>query len=287
MARVPLKYIPLHPTVRGVADREGSIYVYNYGTTTATTVFQDSTGATALTQPITYSATRPTDGWVEAGEYTIATSSSILKQDIDLQSGDGLAVSTAVNHHAPDQTLGVCTIPDGFYGCNTDQVTLTSGTVIFAKLPPIYRPIVADTFYTHVGATESASETDQRLGLYTSDGTTFTRVALTAASTTLLETDDVQVSGALTTNGTDAASYTLVPGVEYWAAILSVATTAGSVIGRGLNGIGVTTTTTETPTAATVPILAKTLAGQTALDATEAISGTTSSWIVPYIFIGV
>lgn len=277
MARSAIRNVVFPGRFEGEADRIGSFYVYQSGTTTEATVYQDATGTTALTQPIPFGYNRHINGFLEPGEY--AFSAGAAGQAFTTSVG---RAGNSVNHLLSDEAQ-LCTVPGGFYGCNTDTVTLTSGTVIFAKFPPLARPLTIAGLYTHTGATESATETDQRLGVYSSNGTTLTRVCLTAASTTLLETDDVQSGGNVTTDGTNATTVTLVPGVEYWGAILSVATTAGTVNGLDFEGIGVTTQTTETPTAAVMAAPAKTLAGQTALDATEAISGTTASFIVPYI----
>lgn len=277
MARAAIRNIVFPGRFQGEADRTGSFYVYATGTTTAATVYQDATGATTLTQPISFGYNRHINGFLEPGEYAFAPSASAPM--FTTQVG---AAYTPANHLLSE--TAVSTVPGGFWGCNTDTVSLTSGTVIFAKFPFIHRPITVAGLYTHVGATESGTETDQRLGLYSSDGTTLTRIGLTAASTTLLETDDVQVGGNFTTNGTDATTVTMVPGTEYWGAIISVATTPGTVIGLDLEGIGVTTQTTETPTVAVLATApARTLAAQTALDASEAISGTTASLIIPYI----
>lgn len=130
MARVPLKYLDLHPTVRGVADREGSIYIYQPGTTTEATVYNASTAGSAITQPITFSAVRFTHGWIEAGEYDVATSSSKLTQPVDLTAGDA--------------QLGTSPSDDGLSVYNvcpqecipSVSATTTSQTIKFVRIVP-------------------------------------------------------------------------------------------------------------------------------------------------------
>jgi hypothetical protein len=134
MARCALKNLVLHPMFRGVADREGSIYVYQPGTTTAATVYQDSTGATALTQPITFNSTKFLDGFVEAGEYTLATSSSRLTTAIEASAGDSGSASPQAVEPTQDPALSVSNMP--WYRINSVAATTTSQTLKLVRIVP-------------------------------------------------------------------------------------------------------------------------------------------------------
>lgn len=272
MARVPLNSVALPEPVLDEILSAGSAYVLAPNSSTESTVYADSSGTTALTQPIDHVRTG-LRGFVEPGSYKIERRGRYAT--VDLFGSE--SAPSSMNHHR-DYSLGYCTLAGGFYAANTDNLALTSGTVIFSRLEPVRHSFTFNNFVIHVGQTESATETDQRIGLYTSDGTTMTRVAITAASTTLLETDDIRVASPLASS----AEYTLVPGVTYWVAIISVATTAGTVVGLARTGIGAAT---ETAAATEFPTPAYTLGSQTALDATEAISGMTASWNVPLVYL--
>ncbi len=116
--------------------------------------------------------------------------------------------------------------------------------------------------------------TDVRVGIYTTDGTTLTRVAVSAlAASGVMDTANTRYEVPVV-----PATVILNPGQVYYVAYLSVATTAGSLQGW------VEATNIVSPVAADGPPPMYTLAGQTALDATEAISGLTASWdLVPHV----
>lgn len=174
-----------------------------------------------------------------------------------------------------DEDLGLHTLPMGFYGANSDNIALASGTVLFARLPPPPGVKTISHIHAHVGQTESATETDQSLGLYRKEGANLVRLGVSGASTTLFEVDDDPVNAEL---GTPVV---VGPSDELWAAVLSVATTAGTLVGFALTGVGAATTK---PATTSHPIRAYTLAAQTALDATEAISGMTAVGYIPWLF---
>jgi hypothetical protein len=134
MARCALKNLVLHPMFRGVADREGSIYVYQPGTTTQATVYQASTGSTALTQPISFYSTRFLDGFVEAGEYTLATSSSALTTAVEASAGDSGSASPQSINPTQDPALSVSNMP--WYGINSIAATTTSQTLKLVRIVP-------------------------------------------------------------------------------------------------------------------------------------------------------
>lgn len=188
---------------------------------------------------------------------------------------DRMLEAESQKDHLIQPALGLHSLPGGIYGANTDNLALVSGRVVFARLPSPPTAKVITHIEAHVGQTESATETDQRLGLYRTDGTNLIRLGQSAASTTLLETDDIAVSAALSTEVLVDPDWTL------WAAILSVASTAGTLVGFALAGIGAAT---EAPATTSHPIRAYTLGSQTALDATEAISGMTATSNIPWLF---
>lgn len=116
--------------------------------------------------------------------------------------------------------------------------------------------------------------TDVRVGIYTTDGTTLTRVAVSAlAASGVMDTANTRYEVALV-----PATVILNPGQVYYVAYLVVAGTPGNLEGW------VEATNVVSPVVADGPPPMYTLASQTALDATEAISGLTASWdLVPRV----
>ena len=117
--------------------------------------------------------------------------------------------------------------------------------------------------------------TKTTVGIYTTDGTTLTRVAQNTANLT---------SGLLDTNTTAyyqapaPATVTLYPGVVYYIGVLVDADTAGTLF--GLDRVA----NVPAATATYYPVPMYTLAGQTDLDATEAISGLTGVFdLIPLV----
>ena len=270
MARAPLSGVYLPGKLREAIRLTGTCYVYTAGTTTAATVYGAESGAGTLTPPVVLNpATDAIRGYVEAGYYDLSAAG--VTHRVQIGSNDRKL------SHLRNYSLGLSTLPDGYYSCNSDLVTLVSGTVIFAKLEPVLSTMSVDTISLIVGQTESGTETDQRVGIYSFDGTTFTRVGISGASTAMLETDDTLVPNTLA-----SGPFTLSPGTDYWAAIISVATTAGTLVGFAAPKIGAAT---PPPSILEHPVPAYTLASQTALDATEAVSGMTASFTIPYMFV--
>lgn len=267
MARQNLAHINFPRKWRRFANDAGSFTVKDSGGTAAP-VYASATGATEITGPYPFIYGGTPVGWLNPGRYTFTDSDGLFEWDYDVP---GESAESDLRHFS-DTSLGPRTIP--YHLCNSDLVTLTSGTVIFAKLEPVTTTTTVDTLTVVTGQTESATETDQRLGLYSSDGTTLTRIDQSAASTTLLDTDDTVVTAALAGGNTD-----LSPGTDYYVAILSVASTAGTLVGWTPVGIGAATPALA---ATHAPLNAYTLGSQTALDATEAISGATASAIIPF-----
>lgn len=112
--------------------------------------------------------------------------------------------------------------------------------------------------------------------LYTTDGTTLTRVDAGADTTSgLLDTNNTRYEYALT-----LGTVVLNPGQVYYVGIIVDASTPGTMQGY------VKPASIVTPTAEETPPPVYTLAAQTALDATEAISGLTAVWdLVPSVTI--
>ena len=113
-------------------------------------------------------------------------------------------------------------------------------------------------------------------GLYTTDGTTLTRVAATANTTSgLLDANNTRYDEALS-----PATTVLNPGQVYYVGILVDATTAGTTQGY------VEPASVVSKVAADGPPPMYTLAAQTSLPATQAISGLTAAWdLVPQVRI--
>jgi len=113
-------------------------------------------------------------------------------------------------------------------------------------------------------------------GLYTTDGTTLTRVAATANTTSgLLDANNTRYDEALV-----PATTVLNPGQVYYIGILVDATTPGTTQGY------VEAANIVSKVAADGPPPMYTLAAQTALPATQAISGLTAAWdLVPKVGI--
>ena len=113
-------------------------------------------------------------------------------------------------------------------------------------------------------------------GLYTTDGTTLTRVAATANTTSgLLDANNTRYDEALS-----PATTVLNPGQVYYVGILVDATTAGTTQGY------VEPASIVSKVAADGPPPMYTLAAQTSLPTTQAISGLTAAWdLVPQVRI--
>lgn len=113
-------------------------------------------------------------------------------------------------------------------------------------------------------------------GIYTTDGTTLTRVAKTADTTSgLLDANNTRYEEDLV-----PATVILNPGQVYYVAILVNATTGGTTQGYVEAASIVSETAEEGPP----PMY--TLAAQTSLPATQLISGLTATWdLVPAVTI--
>lgn len=265
--RNALKNVALTQHMVDAARTAGGAYVYNFDTTTEASVYSSAADTSAETQPMSYNDSYGLEGYVEAGRYTVSAGG--VTQNVE--------VHNQIESTLMDPDLGVSTLPRGFYDINTDIVPST-GVAHFVKLQPVYTATAVDTFAIHTGATADNTITFSRCGLYTTDGTTLTRVALSAADATCGATASVRDTWTIV--GESPATYTLQPNTDYYWAFLWTATTAPSIYGMGLSPGGAAV---GAPTATQHPSRCYTIAAQTALDATETISGLTASFVIPYV----
>lgn len=257
--RVDLKDVAFTPKVQNAIITAGSAYIYKLGTTTQASVYSSLTDASAETQPVSWNSAYGLQGFVAPGYYTVSAGN--VTQDVFVRPPD----------HFRALDLGVCTLPRGLYDIK-DDLAMTSGTVIFAKFEPVTAPFTANRIAVYFGDTEDVSITVSKAGIYSSDGTTLTRVIASAHTAANGATPSTRATYTITET-------TVSPGTEYWGAIILVASTAPSIMGvTPAAGGGITTYS-----ALDSPANAKTLGSQTDLDATEAIAGTTASFSVPYM----
>lgn len=261
--RIPLKEVSFTPHLMEEIITQGNAYVYEVGTTTEASVYSSATDSSAETQPMSWNSAYGLEGYVDPGRYTVSAGGAT--QDVTVFSHD---------QRFKDYSLGYSSLPRGVYDVNYDYA-LTSGTVVFARIEPVVESFETNTLVVHFGNTADNSITTSKGGLYTSDGTTLTRVATSANDVSAGATADTRDAYTL------SAAYTMTPGTEYWGAIIVVATTAPSVL--SLSPTNFPVSGGISPAATENPALAKTLGSQTDLDATEAISGTTATWVVPYM----
>jgi hypothetical protein len=270
MARVPLSGVYLTGELKERIRLAGTAYVYQGGTTTAATVYAGETGTGTLTAPIDYLPSRDyLRGWVEPGEYTINQGG--VSQTVDASAGDNFTSGPLGFDPLQDQELGCFNY--SWRDINTLAAATTSGTARFMRVVPRSR-ITAGKVVSMSGSTAVATITATKVGLYTTDGTTLTRVAVSTTNLTsgLWDTTNTRYAQAF------SAGVVLQPGQVYYVGLLVVATTAGTFQGFAK------TANVVNPTSADVPVPMYTLAGQTDLDATEAISGLTAAYdALPYV----
>jgi hypothetical protein len=271
MARAPLSDVYLTSRLRGRINTLGTCYVYQPGTTTEASVYIDSSSATTITQPLSFNVSRDAlPGWVEVGEYDLAAGGKT--QPVEVTAGDTAAnVPSAVDSWG-DSSLGAFNFP--FRDINTVAVASTDGTAMFVRLVPRQKTTAAKVV-VRSGSTAAGTITKTVCGLYTTDGTTLTRVAASTTNLTssFLDSTNTRYAQALT-----AATNIVYPGTVYYVGLLVDATTAPTYQGWAK------TANVVDPTAADAPPFMYTIAGQTDLDATEAISGLTAVYTgIPHV----
>jgi hypothetical protein len=92
MARAPLRDVFIHGKLKERIRRDGTCYVYYPGTTTAATVYIDSSSTSTVTQPVPYLSSRDAlTGWVDVGEYDLSQGGKT--QSVNVTAGDSQAIS--------------------------------------------------------------------------------------------------------------------------------------------------------------------------------------------------
>ena len=129
MARAPLSTIFLHGKLKERVRRIGTCYVYQPGTTTEATVYAGPTGATAITQPVEFSAVRDgLLGYVNAGDYDLSAGGKT--QPVTITAGDeALAPTPSDDFLSVYNTCPQECIP-------SVSATTTSQTIKFVRLVP-------------------------------------------------------------------------------------------------------------------------------------------------------
>jgi hypothetical protein len=273
MARAPLSDVFLQSRLRERIRTRGTCYVYYPGTTTEASVYTASTGTTTITQPLTFNVVRDAlPGYVDVGEYDL--SSGGKTQSVDVSAGDA-QTSVAPSDPFVDPSLTVFNFP--YHQCTAvGASTTTSQTAKFVRIVPTAKITAAKVL--SVAGTAIATITGSFVGLYTTDGTTLTRVAVNATNTSsgLWDTNNTAYRQALS-----PATNVLYPGQTYFVGMLVNATTAGTHAGyaKPSNMPALATTELGSP-----PMY--TLATQTSLPTSQAISGLTAAYdLVPWVGI--
>lgn len=270
--RVPLSNVVIPGAIQNYLIAEGTANILA-SSGAAATVYASSTGTSTLTStavPFNRSV-GALSGFVTPGEYTIRTASG-YDWKFEAGAGDGIVGDPAM-YAWEDPTLSTQNFP--YMGINSASCTTTSGTAKFIRIRP--KSHVTAAKVVSFSGTAIATITNSYVGLYTSDGTTLTRVAVNATNTTsgLWDTANTAYRQALS-----PATTVLEPGIDYYVGMLVVATTPGSHFGF------VKTTNTPAVAATEVNPPMYTIAGQTALDATEAISGLTAVYdLIPWVAV--
>ena len=129
MARVPLSDIYITGPLKERIRRAGTVYVYQPGTTTEATVYAGPTGATAITQPVTFVPSRDAVlGYVDGGDYDLFQGGKTQK--VSAEAGD-----EALYPLPSDDFLSV------YNECPQEAVasvsaTTTSQTIKFVRIVP-------------------------------------------------------------------------------------------------------------------------------------------------------
>lgn len=109
----------------------------------------------------------------------------------------------------------------------TNTYATSSGTCVWAFFTAPQSLTVSSISYL-CGATNSASLTLCRFGLYTFDGTTATLVARTANDTTIFNTAFTVYTRSFDTTGGYPSTYSLTAGTRYAVAVIQVGTTVAN-----------------------------------------------------------
>lgn len=270
--RVPLSNVVIPGAIQNYLIAEGTATLLA-SSGAAATVYASSTGTSTLTSTaVPYSRALGTlRGFVTPGEYTLRTASG-FDWKFEATPGDSLVGDPGL-FAWEDPTLACMNFP--YYQINSASCTTTDGTAKFVRIRP--KTHITAAKVVSFSGTACATITATKVALYTSDGTTLTRVAINSTNTTsgLWDTNNTAYRQAL-----NPATVVLEPGADYFVGMLVDAGTAGTHFGW--------VKTSNTPAVAATEVLPPmyTLAAQTDLDATEAISGLTAAYdLVPWVAV--
>lgn len=271
MARAPLSDVFIHGKLMERIRRDGTCTITKADASSAT-VYAGSSGATTVANPVPYKPSRDIlEGWVDAGEYALTAGGRT--QFVEVTAGDNSLTAAPVGSLV-DPALAAMNFP--YNQINSVAVTGGDNVAIFVRVVPQAK-LTAAKIVTNSGGTAAGTITKTVVGLYTTDGTTLTRVA---ASTTNLTSGLWDGTNTRYAQALNPATTVLNPGQVYYVGLLTDATTANTFQGY------VKTANVVVPTTAEAPAGKYTLAAQTDLDATEAISGLTAGYdLIPWVAI--
>jgi hypothetical protein len=274
--RVPLSSVVLPPQLLSATSEGGSNYtvtVKNPANSANATIWNASSGTGTITQPVAMiPGTFTLRGYVDEGIYTF----NVQGYSAQLYVGGG--ASTAFTPSSDPFHDPATTVQNYSWALiNSLAATTTSQTIKFVHIVPRFAKTAAK-IVSMSGSTAAATITKTIVGLYSSDGTTLTKLDESTGNLTsgLWDSTNTIYRQALGT-GTSV----LVPGQDYYAALLVNATTAGNHQGfvKVANVVSLAATELAIP-----PMY--TLASQTSLPSTQLISGLTAAFdLVPWVGI--
>ncbi len=142
MARAALKDVVFPDWFKGACRRTGTFYVYQPGTAVEATVYQDATGATALTQPLTFADFQRHLGFVEPADYTL--SSGLVSFNCNVSGGSGFSGAGAVSAgFAGLVDTSLAQYNYNPYLANSAACTTTDGTARYIRFVPQAKIVAA------------------------------------------------------------------------------------------------------------------------------------------------
>jgi hypothetical protein len=191
-----------------------------YATNAGTAVYANTAGTAA---PSAHASTHASDG---SDAVTLAQS-----QVTDLETDLAAKLSSETQLQALHQTTSIVeTMPRTSATIGGFGISVALGVQFFQFFTPIKTTTVSQMTMIS-GTTTSLSLTVARMGLYTFDGTEATLVAQTANDTTLFAATNTAYTRSFDTAGGFPATYTLVAGQRYAAAIIQTGTRSGTLLG--------------------------------------------------------
>lgn len=156
--------------------------------------------------------------------------------------------------------------------------SLTDGQVVFAAVYLPYDVTLTGAGFVQVVQGNTTQDNNNKIGLYTSDGTTLTRVAASADNGILWENaaGTGKTQSFSSTYDAQAGLY-FIAMLANWSAVVTTPTIAASpaLAHANISGLGTTGSA----------LYYGTLAGQTDLDATEAWAGVVVTTAQPFLFL--